>query len=90
MSHRQNYTGVYGTTYTDWAKQVLVRFSTDVKFSKDGEVINVMLDDRKVAEFDFSTATGYIEASDQEYSLDDMNNAGMFEELKLSDVIVDK
>lgn len=90
MGHRQNYTGVYGTTYTDWAKQVLVRFSTKVKFHKNEEAIEVFLGDRKVAEFDFATATGYIEASEENHTLDDLNTAEMFAELKLSDVTIDK
>ena len=90
MEKRMDFPGAMQTTYSDWAKTLISYYPFNPRFALDdtGTKTQVFYENKQVAEFDFSTGTGFLLFDDDKmYGLDAVGTLPNFEPFNIESML---
>lgn len=88
-SRKIGFSGMTQTCYSEWSKTVLEYYPQDIKFQyeEDHDVSAVYHGQHRVAEYDFSSGTGYVTESGNKRRIEEVGRTPNFEEFDVDNLI---
>lgn len=81
-----NFPGTHQTGYADWSRCVLSFYPYNLKYQRNGNIIAVFYENKKVAEYDFNTGTASAILSEA-HSLKEIGKIPNFEEFDVDTLL---
>lgn len=81
-----NFPGTHQTCYADWSRCVLSYYPFGPKYQLNGDIVAVFYENKKIAEYDFSTGKAFLVHSEV-HSLEKIGKIPNFEEFDIDNLL---